>query len=71
MDAQSHLTDLSRALSRLPGVGRRSAERMALAQGHMWYDYWADMLPIYEAFEAEHRVPQVGMIDRRYVLAGQ
>lgn len=31
MDAQSHLTILSRALARLPGVGRRSAERMALS----------------------------------------
>ena len=31
MDAASHLANLSRSLSRLPGVGRRSAERMALA----------------------------------------
>jgi recombination protein RecR len=31
MDAQSHLTQLSRSLARLPGVGRRSADRMAVA----------------------------------------
>lgn len=31
MDAQSHLANLSRSLSRLPGVGRRSADRMALS----------------------------------------
>jgi recombination protein RecR len=31
MDAQAHLHELSLSLARLPGVGRRSAERMALA----------------------------------------
>ena len=48
---------------------RMSADRMAQAQGHRWYDYWADMQPVFEAFETTRQVPQVALDDSRYVLA--
>ena len=50
---------------------RMTDTRMARAAGHEWLAFWEELKPAYDAFEANHRVPDITTSDGRYHVAAR
>lgn len=48
---------------------RMAAPRMAQASGSNWIDFWRQLAPAYQQFEATHVLPQTSVRDGRYHVA--
>ncbi|MCR9145138.1 MAG: murein L,D-transpeptidase [bacterium] len=47
---------------------RMTAERTRKARGHKWYDFWRELQPGYDAFEADRVPPDIVVRDKRYAV---
>ncbi|WP_321832578.1 murein L,D-transpeptidase family protein [Thalassovita sp.] len=48
---------------------RMTEPRMAHARGSNWIDFWRQLAPAYQQFEATHELPQTSVRDGRYHVA--
>jgi murein L,D-transpeptidase YafK len=49
---------------------RMSSGNMARHAKSRWIDFWNDLKPAYDLFEKGRRIPNVELVDRRYLVRG-